>query len=65
MSLEMPMVSAKCQYLAVSIQLQKTLSKTLVYIYQEVKMACGGDKKRHANQTIEWKNWKSLLKMWQ
>ena len=33
MSLEMPMVSAKCQYLAVSIQLQKTLPKTLVYIY--------------------------------
>ena len=38
MSLEMPMVSAKCQYLAVSIQLQKTLPKTLVSVYIQFPM---------------------------
>jgi hypothetical protein len=32
------MVSAKCQYLAVSIQMQKTLSKTLVSVYIQFPM---------------------------
>ena len=38
MLLDMPMVSAKCLYLAVSIQLQKTLPKTLVSVYIQFPM---------------------------